>query len=158
MAFSLKAMVKSFGFQWILVGTCMNQMGDNISYLAQLCTTNLASSTVWSTFKNVLEHFYGKKSNTTLVDTLHGSKFCRLDEIIQYIFLPAWHGINFSSKGPFYPSGKKLLWAKKIWRKDAGTFDTVLLQRCIHALQHFGNCKMFSQQTFFCVKCFNSLK
>ena len=76
-------------------------------------------------------NFTGKKSNTTLVATLHGSKFCRLDEIIQYIFLPAWHGINFS-KGPFYPSGKKLLWAKK-YDVDAGTFDTVLVQRCIHA-------------------------
>ena len=73
----------------------------------------LVSSKYRSIFRNVLEHFHGNKSNTTLVDTLHGSKFCRLDEIIQYIFLPAWHGINFSSKGPFYPSGKKLLWAKK---------------------------------------------
>ena len=47
MAFSLKATIKSFGFQWILVGTWMNKMGDNISYLAQLYTTNLASSPVW---------------------------------------------------------------------------------------------------------------
>ena len=46
MAFSLKAIIKSFGFQWILVGTWMTKMGDNTSYLAQLCTTILASSPV----------------------------------------------------------------------------------------------------------------
>jgi hypothetical protein len=27
-AFLIKAMVKRFGFQWILVGTCMDKMGN----------------------------------------------------------------------------------------------------------------------------------
>ena len=62
MVFSLKAMVKSFGFQWILVGTWMNKMGDNTSYLAQLCTTNFASSHTWL---STVPHLYSAKTEST---------------------------------------------------------------------------------------------
>ena len=65
MAFSLKAIIKSFGFQWILVKTWMNKMGDNTSYLAQLCTTILASSPVQGYF---LRLFGAKQFETTIPD------------------------------------------------------------------------------------------
>ena len=47
LAFSLKAIVKIFGFQWISVGTCISKMGNLTSYLVQFVNPTNPSRQVW---------------------------------------------------------------------------------------------------------------